>query len=125
MSNGGQPLVSATPSPNVSSNPVSPALSRLTPVETLRETCTTLGGPLTSSPVSLRCFPPPPSPADSAQDGQGETHTILHGTITALKIVQQIIGLAPVPGLKSLVGVVLNISETVNVNFDATLMRKY
>ena len=71
--------------------------------------------PLASSIVR---FPPPPFPADATS--QSRTHTVLQGTINALKLVQQIIGLAPVPGLQSLVGVVLNISEAVNVSFTAT-----
>ena len=60
-------------------------------------------------------LPPPPSPADTT--GESRTHTILQGTISALKLIQQIVGLAPVPGLHSLVGVVLNISEIVNVSY--------
>jgi hypothetical protein len=105
-------LVSATsiPAPDVNSSH-----SKLTPVETLPATTS---GPLTSSPVG--CFSPPPSPADSQATGQIRTHTVLQGTITALKLVQQIVGLAPVPGLQSLVGVVLNISEVVNVSFDTS-----
>ena len=91
----------------------------MTPVETLRATTSLVPGPLTSSPVE--CFPPPPSPADAT--GQIRTHTVLQGTITALKLIQQIVGLAPVPGLQSLVGVVLNISEVVNVSFGTTYMR--
>ena len=83
---------------------------RSSPVETLRATTS---GPLTSSPVE--CFPPPQSPADATS--QIRTHMVLQGTITALKLVQQIVGLAPVPGLQSLVRVVLAISELVNVSF--------
>ena len=48
------------------------------------------------------------------------SQSVLQGTITTLKLVQQIVGLAPIPGLQSLVGVVLNISEVVNVSFDTT-----
>ena len=119
--NARKPLVSATtpcriPAPDVSSNTAS--RSKTTPLETLR---TTTLDTLTSSPVE--CFPPPPSPADAA--GQCRTYTVLQGTITALKLIQQIVGLAPVPGLQSLVGVVLNISELVNVSFGATYMRNY
>lgn len=44
--------------------------------------------------------------------------TALKGTITALKLVHQIAGIAPVPGLQGLIGLVLNISEIVNVSFD-------
>ena len=61
---------------------------------------------------------PPPSPADTT--GESRTHTVLQGTISALKLIQQIVGLAPVPGLDSLVGVVLNISEIVIVSFGVT-----
>ena len=114
--NARQSLVLATPSPDVSS--YTALRSRSPPVEMLRGTTS---GALTSSTV--RCFPLPPPPADST--GQGGTHTILHGTITALKIVQQIIGLDPVPSLKSLVVVVLSISETLNVSLEATFMRNY
>ena len=74
----------------------------------------------------IECFPPPPSLADAT--GQSRRHTpVLQGTISALKLIQQIAGLAPVPGLQSLVGVVLNISELVNVSFCATyiLHEKY
>ena len=39
---------------------------------------------------------------------------------SALKLIQQIVGLVPVPGLQSLVGVVLNISEVINVSFGDT-----
>ena len=53
-------------------------------------------------------------------DGESRTHTVLQGTISALKLIQQIVGLAPVPGLYSLIGVVLNISEVINVSFGAT-----
>ena len=85
-------------------------------METLRGATT---GHLTSSPIE--CFLPPPSPADATKAGPSKTQTVLQGTITALKLVQQIVGLAPVPDLQSLVGVVLNISEVVNVSFGATL----
>jgi hypothetical protein len=114
--NARQPLDSASsahlPVPEDSS--ITASRSKIiTVVEMLRATTS---GPLTPSPTE--CFPPPPSPADAT--GQIRTHTVLQGTITALKLVQQIIGLAPVPGLSSLVGVVLNISEVVNVSFGAT-----
>ena len=71
--------------------------------------------PQAASPIE--CFPPPSSPADSTV--QSGTQMVLQGTITALKLIQQIVGLAPVPGLQSLVGVVLNILEVVNVSFGA------
>jgi len=90
-------------SPNTASRP------KITPVETLRAETS---GPLTSSPID--CFSPPPSPADATQAGQRKTQTVLQGTITALKIIQQIVGLAPVSGLQNLVGVVLNIAQVVN-----------
>jgi hypothetical protein len=116
----GQPLVSAIPCnlqvPNYSSNTA--LRFKMTPVETLRATTSLAPGPLTSSPVE--CFPPPPTPADATC--QIRTHRVLQGTITALKLVHQIVGLAPVPGLQSLVGVVLNISEIVNVSFDTTFI---
>ena len=48
------------------------------------------------------------------------SQSVLQGTISALKLVQQIVGLAPIPGLQSLVEVVLNISEVANVSFDTT-----
>jgi hypothetical protein len=69
-------------------------------------------------PSPIECFLRPPSLADAT--GQSRTQTVLQGTISALKLIQQIVGLAPVPGLQSLVGVVLNISEIVNVSFDFT-----
>ena len=47
------------------------------------------------------------------------TQAVLQGTIAALKINQQIVSLAPVPGLQSLVGVVLNIAQVVDVSFSA------
>ena len=62
----------------------------------------------------------PPSPLADATGGISRTHTVLQGTISALKPIQQISGLALVPGLPNLLGVVLNISEVVNVSFDAT-----
>ena len=58
---------------------------------------------------------PPPSPADTT--GESRTHRVLQGTISALKLIQQIVGLAPVPGLDR---VVLNISEIVIVSFGVT-----
>ena len=67
---------------------------------------------------SIECSLPLPSPADAT--GESRTHTVLQGTICALKLIQQIVGRAPVPGLPNLVGVVLNISEVVNVSFGAT-----
>ena len=88
---------------------------KITSVETVR---TETSGTLTSSPIDY--FPPPSSVADPPQAGPSKTQTILQGTITALKIIQQIVGLAPVPGLQRLVGVVLNIAEAVNVSFVAT-----
>jgi hypothetical protein len=117
--NARQPLDSATPShlpaPDDSSNTAS--RSKITPiVETLRET--TLGLLSSSGESPVECFPPPPSLADAT--GQSRTHTVFQGTITTLKLIQQIVGLAPVPGLQSLVGVVLNLSEVVNVSFGAT-----
>ena len=84
-------------------------------MDTLRGATT---GTLTSSPIE--CFPPPPSSADATQAGASKTKTVLQGTITALKLIQQIVGLAPVPGLQSLVGVVLKIAEVVNVSSAAT-----
>ena len=57
--------------------------------------------------------------ADAPQAGPSKTQTILQGTITTLKIIQQIVGLAPVPGFQSLVGVVLNIAQVVDVSFSA------
>ena len=67
---------------------------------------------LTSSPIDY--LPPPPSPADGTGRGFGRA-MVLQGTITALKLVHQIVGLTPVPGLQGLVELVLNISELVNV----------
>ena len=61
-----------------------------------------------------------PSPADATRVNPNKTQTELQGTITALKLIQQIVGLAPVPGLQSLVGVVLKIAEVVNVSLGAT-----
>ena len=84
-------------------------------METLRGATTS---PLTSS--SIECFPPLPSPVDATQAGPSKTKTVLQGTITALKLIQQLVGLAPVPGLQSLVGVVLKIAEVVNVSSAAT-----
>ena len=86
---------------------------KITPVDTLG--VTTSGFP-TSSPIE--CFPPPPSPADAT--GQSRTHTVLQGTIIALKLIKQMVGLDPVPDFQCLVGVVLKISEAVNVSFGAT-----
>ena len=100
------------PAPDVSSNTASPP--KITQVETLRGAT---AGPLTSSPIE--CFQVPQPPC-SAQAGQSKAQTVLQGTITALKLIQQIVGLAPVPGLQSLVGVALNISQVVNVSFCAT-----
>ena len=78
--------------------------------------CTGRSKPLASP---IECFPPPPPLADATS--QSRTHTpVLQGTISALKLIQQIVGLAPVPGLGSLVGVVLNILEVVNVSVCAT-----
>jgi len=105
--NARQPLVLATPShfPTQGDSSNTASRPKITPlVKTLRATT------LTSSPIE--CRPPPPSPVNAT--GQRRTHTVLQGTITALKLIQQIVGLAPVPGLQSLVGVVLNISEAVN-----------
>ena len=67
---------------------------------------------------SIECSLPPASPADAT--GESRTHTVLHGMISSLKLIQQIVVLAPVPGFPNLVGVVLNISEVVNVSFGAT-----
>ena len=87
-------------------------------METLRGATCATAGPLMSSPIVR--FPPPPSLANATQAGPSKTQTVLQGTITALKLIQQIVGLAPVPGLQSLVGVVLNIAEVVNVSSGAT-----
>ena len=57
--------------------------------------------------------------ANAPQAGRGKTQTILQGTIATLKFIQPIVGLAPVPGLQSLVGVVLNIAQVVDVSFSA------
>jgi energy-coupling factor transporter ATP-binding protein EcfA2 len=105
--NAGRPLTpSHLPSPDVSPNTAS--RPKITPVVT--------SGPLTSSPID--CFSPPPSPADATQAGRSKTQTVLQGTITALKVIQQIVGLAPVPALQSLVGVVLNVAQAVNDMYD-------
>ena len=99
--------------PDVSSNTA--PCSKVTPLEKIRAATS---GPLTSSPIE--CVPPPPSSADAT--GHNRPHTVLQGTITALKLIQQIVGLSPVPGLQSLVVVVLNISEVVNVSCNASRM---
>ena len=69
--------------------------------------------------------PPPPSPSPADTTGESRTHTVLQGTISALKLLQQIVGLTPVPGLYSLIGVVLNISEVVNASFGATYISQW
>ena len=61
---------------------------------------------------------PHPSPIDTT--GGSRTHTVLQGTISALKHNQQIVGLARIPGLQSLdrvVAAVQNILEVVSVSF--------
>ena len=67
---------------------------------------------------SIECSLPPPSPLDATDESR--TYKVLQRTISALKLIQQIVGLAPVPGLPNLVEVVLKISEVVNVSFGAT-----
>ena len=69
-------------------------------------------------PSPIERLSPPLSPVEYA--GTRETNTVLQGTIIALKLIQRIVRLAPVPGLHSLVAAVLNISEAVNVSFGAT-----
>ena len=73
--------------------------------------------PLPVAP-SMSCFPPPPSPADATR--RSRTHTVLQGTINSLQLIQNMVALAPVPGLQGLVGVVLYISKVVDVSFGAT-----
>ena len=54
--------------------------------------------------------------------GTSKTQRVLQGTITTLKLIQQIVGLAPaVPGLQSLSWSGPEYTEVVNVSFDATL----
>ena len=69
-----------------------------------------------TSPPTTECFSPPLSTdIDEVYDRRC---TALQGTITALRLVKQMVGLAPVPGLQCLVGLVLNISEMIDVSFD-------
>ena len=75
---------------------------------------------LVNSGKPIVSLPPSPSPADAT--GQSRKRTVLQGTITSLKLIQQIVGLAPIPGLQSLFGVVLNISELVDVSFGTTFI---
>ena len=84
---------------------------------TIYNTSLTVPLSVMSKPKSItKCFPPNPSPVG----GSGETYggMILDGTIITLKLVQQVVGLAPVPGLQSLVELVLKISKSLNVRFD-------
>ena len=76
---------------------------------------TSLTVPLSVMSKPIKCFPPNPSPVG----GSGETYggMVLDGTIITLKLVQQVVGLAPVPGLQRLVELVLNISKYLNVRF--------
>ena len=117
--NARRPLLSATLShpPTLDNNSNATSHSKTTPVA--ETACTDASFPLTSSPT-IEYFSRPPSLADSPGQAYHDPGTcaLLQGTITALKLVQQIVGLSPVPGLQSLVGLVLNITEIVNVGFD-------
>ena len=73
---------------------------------------------MASSPT-INYFSPPSSPVDDTGQAYRETCAPLQETITALKLVQKIVGLSPVSDLKNLVGLVLNIAEIVDVGFDA------
>lgn len=69
-----------------------------------------------SKPIT-KCFPPNPSPVG----GSGETYGggTCDGTIIALKLVQRVVGLVPVPAVQSLVELVLNISKILNKTYFA------
>ena len=109
----------------VSSTPLGKSYLSIEVADDSNKSSTTSGFPgttQTSSPTGIGFPPPPLSLADATGQTRSRTHTALQGTITALKLIQQLVGLAPIPGLQSLVGVVLNISEVVNVSFGATYM---
>ena len=72
--------------------------------------------PLTIQSVAERSSVP--SRVDSIGEDHGGTYTVLRGTISSLKGLEQTAGLTLAPGLQSLVGLALNISEIVNVSFD-------
>ena len=79
--------------------------------------------PLTIRSVAERSSVP--SPVDSIGEDHGGTYTVLRGTISSLKGLKQTAGLTLAPGLQSLVGLALNISEIVNVSFDTHASRVY
>jgi hypothetical protein len=82
---------------------------------TIYNTSLTVPLSVMSKPIT-KCFPPNPSPVG----GSGETYGggTCDGTIIALKLVQRVVGLVPVPAVQSLVELVLNISKILNVRFD-------
>ena len=74
-----------------------------------------------TSPPTTEWIVVPPSPTDDTGQAYRETSAPLQGTIRIIELVQISVDFSPspVPGLKSLVGLVLNIVEIVNVSFDA------
>ena len=73
-----------------------------------------------SSPIS-EYFLLPLSPAPSTSEAYGGT-TVLQRTITALKLVHQLVNVSPVRDLQCLVELVLNVAEIVNVRFDVACL---
>ena len=60
------------------------------------------------------CAAPPSSPADNLAFDRTNRRA-LHGSITALNIIHQLIGSSPIPGLQSVVATILKIAELIEV----------
>ena len=117
MMGGPPPMANIPPSTPVNaSRPL--VLATLPHPPTLDNSSNATSHSKTSLPT-IECFSLPPSLV-YGQVYRG-AWAPLQGTIGILRLVQRLVGLSPspVPGLKSLVGLVLNIAEIVNVGFDA------
>ena len=68
----------------------------------------------TASGQENDCAAPPSSPADNLAFDRTNRRA-LHGSITALNIIHQLIGSSPIPGLQSVVATILKIAELIEV----------
>ena len=116
--------ISKNPNDYIHQSP--PGYTSHTPLQSAESSNTVLPrakGP-TSGTVPKDRFKPPPRlqrpPYRANATRHDKTRAVLQGTITSLQLIQNIVGLAPVPGLQSLVGMVLQISRVVEVSFGAT-----
>ena len=61
------------------------------------------------------CAAPPSSPADNLAFGRTNRRA-LHGSVMVLSIINQLVGSSPIPGLRSVVAMILKVAELIEVS---------